>query len=369
VKIAAVELYGIDLHYAHGTYVMSGGRAVDSLASTLVRVLTDDGLEGWGETCPLGTIYLAEYAEGARAALRELAPAVLGADPRNLGDVLSRLDGALMGHAYAKSAIDIACWDLLGKAAGLPVCDLLGGRLSERFALYVAVPFGPPDEMAAYVEARKAEGIRAFQLKIGGDPHEDAARVRAALELTDQHDRVIADANCAWRLRDAVVAAQLLEGLPVFFEQPCPTLEECVGVRRRTMLPMVLDEIILDVPSLLRAHSNAAMEAINLKINRVGGLTPAKLMRDLAQEVGLSVTPEASWGGDVVTAAVSHLAASTRPETLFTVSFMNDWVEEHVAGYEPRSMNGLGSAPAAPGLGITVDRGALGAPLAVCRPG
>jgi L-alanine-DL-glutamate epimerase-like enolase superfamily enzyme len=128
---------------------------------------------------------------------------------------------------------------------------------------------------------------------------------------------------------------------------------------------MVLDEIILDVPSLMQAVSANALEAFNLKISRVGGLTKARLLRDLAQELGLRVTLEDTWGGDVTTAAVAHLAASTRPEHLLTVSFMNDWTNEHIAGYEPRSSNGVGAAPSGTGLGIEVDLELLGEPLFV----
>ena len=192
--------------------------------------------------------------------------------------------------------------------------------------------------MTAYVEARRAEGVHRFQLKLGSDPHDDARRVRAALEATTDEDVLIADANGGWRLQDAVVAARLLDGLDrVFFEQPCPTLEECLYVRQRTTLPMVLDEVITDVPAFLRAFHAGGMEAINLKISRVGGLTRAREIRSLAEALGIRLTIEDTWGGDVVTAAVSHLAASVRPEALFTVSFMNDWTNEHVAGYEPRS--------------------------------
>ena len=293
-----------------------------------------------------------------------LAPALLGADPRNLADVNRRLDAALLGHGYAKSALDIACWDILGRAAGLPVATLLGGRLQERFPLYMAVPLGSAEEMTAYVAARQAEGIHRFQLKLGADPHEDVARVKAVLDATGPDDVIVADANGGWRLQDAVVAARLLDCLPrLFFEQPCPTLEECLIVRERTTLPMVLDEVIVDVQSLLRAYHAKAMEAINLKIGKVGGLTRARVVRDLAESLGLRLTIEDTWGGDVTTAAISHLAASTRPDALFTVSFMNDWVDEHVAGHEPRSRDGFGAAPAGPGLGIEVDADALGEPL------
>ena len=362
--IARVEVYGYGLTYVHGDYVMSGGRVVRRLESTVVRVVTESGIDGFGEVCPLGPAYLSAHAAGARAALGELAPAVVGVDAGNLAEVAQAMDAALRGHGYAKSALDVACWDVLGKAAGVPVCDLLGGRRQESFPLYVAVPLGPAEQMVEHVRTLKADGVRQFQLKLGADPAEDAARVRAVVEATDDRDVVVADANGGWRLQEAVAAARLLDDLPrVHLEQPCLTLEECIQVRRQTSLPFVLDESITGVQSLLRAWSAQAMEAVNLKISKVGGLSHARLIRDLAEALGLGLTIEDTWGGDVTTAAVSQLAASTSPPALFTVSFMNDWSKEHVAGYEPRSVGGRGSAPDRPGLGIDVELALLGEPL------
>ena len=159
-------------------------------------------------------------------------------------------------------------------------------------------------------------------------------------------------------------AARGMEGLPRFyFEQPCPTMEECIEVRKHTTMPMVYDEVVSDTRSLLRAAQEGGAGAFNLKVSKVGGLTKAKLMRDLGQELGLQVTIEDTWGGDVVSATSAHLAASTRPKSLLSVSFMNDWTNEHVAGYRPKSENGFGSAPSGAGLGIEVDVGLLGEPL------
>jgi L-alanine-DL-glutamate epimerase-like enolase superfamily enzyme len=360
VRIARVDVFAYDLRYAHGEYVMSGGRTVTSLPSTLVRVTTDSGLTGWGETCPLGPAYLEAHAGGARAALGVLAPALLGADPGNLGAVWTAMDAALRGHGYAKAALDIACLDVLGRALGVPLSTLLGGVRSPDFPLYVAIPLGPAAAMVEHVRERRAEGVRHFQLKLGADPREDAARVRAVLE--EDLDALVADANGGWRLQDAVIAARALEGLEgVLFEQPCPTLEECLVVRERTTLPMVLDEVITDAGALIRAYG--AMEAVNLKLGRVGGLSKARLLRDLGAELGLRFTIEDSWGGDVTTAAVSHLAASTAPDHLLMASFMNDWTLDHVAGYEPRSAGGRGAAPTGPGLGVEVDVERLGEPI------
>jgi L-alanine-DL-glutamate epimerase-like enolase superfamily enzyme len=355
--IARIDLFSYDLTYAHGEYVMSGGRSITTLSSTVAAVTTDDGLVGFGETCPLGSNYLPAHAAGARAALCELAPQLIGLDPLAVSDAM---DAALLGHPYAKSALDVACWDVFARACGRPLCELLGGRKQERFPLYVAVPLGPPEAMAAFVQARRAEGVHRFQLKLGGAPLEDAARARAVVEATGDEDIIYGDANGGWRLRDALIAARALADLPRFIlEQPCPTLEECLRVGQ----PLILDEVITDVQSLLRAWESGRLLGINLKISRVGGLTPARVIRDVGQELGLTVNIEDSWGGDLVTAAVSQLAASTRPETLQMVSFMNDWTNEHVAGYEPRSVDGIGAAPAGPGLGVDVDLATLGEPF------
>src|SRR3954465_11262311 len=358
MRIVRIDVHGYELRYAHGEYVMSGGRSIASLPSTVVRVETESGVVGWGETCPLGSTYLPASAAGARTALGELAPALLGVDATNFGGVWEAMDGALRGHVYAKAAVDIACWDVLGRFARTPVATLLGGVLAEDFPLYVAIPLGPVADMVADVRARRDEGVRRFQLKLGADPREDAARVRAVLDATGEDELVIADANGGWRLQDATVAARALEGLDrVLFEQPCPTLEECLVVRERTTLPMVLDEVITDPQALTRAYG--AMGGVNLKLGRVGGLSKARLVRDLGQELGLRFCIEDSCRGDVTRAAVSHLAASPRPEALLMASFMNDWTLDHIAGYRPRSVNGRGSAPGGPGLGIDVFPEAL----------
>ena len=228
----------------------------------------------------------------------------------------------------------------------------------------MAIPLGPPSDMADFVTRERSLGIRNFQAKLGGAPEEDARRVAAILAATGPGDAVIGDANGGWRRQDAIIAARLLEGSERFrLEQPCPTLEECLAIRRMTTLPMALDEVIVDLPTLVRAAGLDAMDQINLKVGRVGGLLPARLMRDAAISLGLRLMIEDSWGGDVVTAAVAHLAAGTPPEALFAVSFMNDWTNEHIAGYAPRSSGGVGRVPDGPGLGIEVDVAGLGAPL------
>ena len=360
MKINQIIAYGYDLTYRYGNYVMSGNQVITGIPSTVVRIKTDQGLEGWGEVCPLGPLYLDSHGPGARAAIQAMASALIGVDPTNLSAVHQAMDRSLRGHAYAKSALDMACWDILGKATGKDVATLLGGRLQENFKLYKAVPLGPAEEMQQYVIDRKAEGISRFQLKIGANPYEDAQRVRLVADVTEDSDIIVADANGGWRLQDAMIAARLLEPIQrVFFEEPCKTLEECLYVRQHTSLPMILDEVITDVNTMINAFNQRGMEGVNLKISKFAGLTGSKLVRDIADKLGLRVTVEDTWGGDLVSAAVSHLAASTKADQIITVSFMNDWTNEHICGYQPRSNNGTGSAPDGPGLGVEVDTSCL----------
>ncbi len=359
MKIVGVDVFGYDLHYAHGEYVMSGDRAATSEIGTLVRLRTDAGLEGWGEVTPLGNRYLPTHFAEVRAALHTLSPALIGQDASNLSGVRRTLDGVLLGGGYAKSAVDVACWDLLGQRAGLPVSALLGGVLQEDFPLYEAVPLGSPEQMTDFVLRRSAGGIHRFQLKVGNNPHEDAARTRAVVLAAEPDTVVVADANGGWNLRDATTAVREMADLPIFVEQPCQDTDDCARAMRHCALPLVLDESVVTIKDVIEAKHEAGAVCVNVKISRVGGLTQAAQIRDLMQELNLMVSIEDTWGGDVVSAAVSHLAASTRPESMLNVSFMNDWTDGHVAGWLPRSRDGRGSAPTGPGLGITVSTDGL----------
>src|SRR6059058_3622718 len=195
MKIIRTSAYRVELPLHEGSYKWSGGKSVSVFDSTVVEVETDAGLVGYGEVCPLGPFYLPAYAEGVRVGLRELAPHLIGSDPRELAKLNHRMDAALKGHPYVKSGIDMACWDLLGKAAGLPVCTLMGGRFGGRVRLYRAISQESPDAMAAKVAGYRAEGYTRFQLKVGGDPDTDIERIRSVRNMLQPTDRLVADAN------------------------------------------------------------------------------------------------------------------------------------------------------------------------------
>lgn len=352
MKIARVFAHRVELPLVEGSYKWSGGKSVSVFDSTIVGVETDDGLVGYGEVCPLGPFYLPAYAEGVRAGLRELAPHLIGYDPRELAVLNQRMDAALKGHPYVKSGIDIACWDLLGKATGLPVCVLMGGRFGESVRLYRAISQQSAEEMARSVAGYRADGYTRFQLKVGGNPDEDIERIHATRSVLKPTDRLVADANTGWTQHEAMRVVRGVRDVDVYIEQPCLTYEECLAVRRNTDHPFVLDENVDSLDMLLRAKADLAMDVVNLKISKLGGLTKTKQARDLCASMGIAMTLEDSWGGDITTAAIAHLAHSTPEEYRFTSTDFNSYVTVSTATGAPKRENGYMRASTAPGLGI-----------------
>src|SRR5258705_9852490 len=360
MKITRIFAHRVGLPLHETTYKWSGGKSVTVFDSTIVGVETDTGLVGYGEVCPLGPFYLPAYAEGVRAGLRELGTHLLGEDPRQLARLNRTMDGALKGHPYVKSGIDIACWDILGQATAMPVCELLGGRYGEDFHLYRAISQESPEQMAARVAGYRTEGYRRFQLKVGGDPDVDIARIRAVAAKLAPGDRLVADANTGWVQHEAVRVANAVREVDVYIEQPCLAYEECLAVRRQCEHPFILDESIDDLNILLRAKADLAMDVVNLKISKLGGLTKIRQARDLCVSMGIAMTLEDSWGGDIATAAIAHLAHSTPPEFLFSTTDFNSYVTVSTADGAPQRVNGRMAASKSPGLGITPKLDVLG---------
>jgi L-alanine-DL-glutamate epimerase-like enolase superfamily enzyme len=351
-KITKIETFQVDLPLYEGSYKWSGGNRVEVFDSTVVAIHTDAGVTGYGEVCPLGPAYLPAYAKGARTGIAELAPHLIGADPTALSVVNGMMDAALRGHPYVKSALDMACWDILGKVTGQPVVTLLGGRYGESFALYRAISQESPKEMAGKVAHYRAEGYTKFQLKVGGDPDTDIERIHEAAAELRPGDVLIADANTGWTQHQALRVADAVRHVDVYIEQPCASYQECLAVRRHTNRPFILDEVVDSVGMLVEGVGDQAMDVINLKISKVGGLTKARQIRDLAVSLGIALTIEDTWGGDIVTAAIAHLAHSTPPGYLFSATDFNSYVTVSIAGGAPQRSHGRLAAGPAPGLGV-----------------
>ena len=365
MKIVRISAFGLTLPLRR-PYELQGGRLrFEELDSTLVRLDTDEGMSGWGEGCPWGSTYLPAFPRGVRAGIEELAPALLGQDPRRTDVVNSVMDKALPGHPYVKSAIDIACWDILGKSTGLPVCDLLGGRRPGGVTIQSSIPSADPTEMLRTIESYHARGYTIHSAKVGSDVAADIERIDYLAEHIPVGNSLTIDANRAWMPDQAIRVMRATEAVDAYFEQPCATYDGSLQVRRATRQPILLDEIIHTYADLLRAHRDRACEGIGLKLNRVGGLTKARLFRDFCVQTGMRLNIEDTGGTALADTAAVHLAQATPARYQRGTWFCHEMITVDPIIGGARNLGGVTRAPDIPGLGAEPDPEALGDPVLV----
>jgi L-alanine-DL-glutamate epimerase-like enolase superfamily enzyme len=206
--------------------------------------------------------------------------------------------------------------------------------------------------MAGKVTLYRAEGYTKFQLKVGGDPDTDIERIQQCAAKLERGDVLIADANTGWTQHQALRVADAVREVDVYIEQPCASYAECLVVRRHTNRPFVLDEVVDSLAMVVEGVRDQAMDVINLKISKVGGLTKARQIRDLSVSLGIALTIEDTWGGDIITAAIAHLAHSTPPNYLFTATDFNSYLTVSNATGAPQREDGRLAASTLPGLGV-----------------
>ncbi len=365
MKITKVRAFQKDLPYSGGGLAMGDrsadrGEIFDTFNSTVVVIDTDSGISGVGESCPWGTMNI-----GALPALPSLAEALLGKDPRDVHTIERAMDAAIEQNSYAKSTVDMACWDILGKSAGMPVYRLLGGMQIDGAPLYRCVMEQEHDQIRSEMEQYRAAGYKFFKLRVGIEPEKDIALIRFAAGLAQPGEVVYADANCRWTLHDALRVVRAVDDLDIMIEQPCLTYEECLHVRSRTNLSMKLDELVTDLSIAERMTRDLIADVACVKMSRVGGLTKARRIRDYLVDHGIKVVTECMMGGEVVSAAVSHFAASTPPELLFNTTDLHSYHTEPTGTPAPPTSDGRMYCHDTPGLGVEPDFDSLGDPVAV----
>lgn len=348
---------------SHTAYYMAEGKTCDTVETVVIAIETDAGLTGWGEVCPIPH-YLPAYARGVAPALQELAPVIFGGDPVGVEALMASADAFLPGHVYAKSALDIALWDITGQVAGLPVNALMGGRRQDTLPLYHSITCVEPDEMGRMACEAQGQGITQFQAKLGatGDWQTDVERLIKVREAVGPGPLVYGDWNCGATTLDAIRVGRAAAHLDVMLEQPCATLEECARVQTATGLPMKLDELAHDAASMLAAHRLGIMDAVALKLSKFGGLSATRRARDLCLHLGAKMCIECTWGSDIVTAAALHLGAATPPGRVLNVCDLSGYVSPRLAPDAPTRTDGRIAPPDGPGLGIIVDQDRLGTP-------
>lgn len=369
MKITGIDVFKKYLPFLGGTYRLSGGRTYEGFEATYVRLTTDTGLEGWGESTPFGSTYIAAHAAGVRAGVEELAPSILGKDPRQVDRIYDAMDMALVGHLHAKTPIDVACWDLFGKSVGLPVSELLGGSTGERMPLISSIYAGDPEDMRARVQTYRERGFLAHSVKIGaseaeGGPALDASRVEACLADRQAGEYFLADANGGMSVEHALrMLRKLPADIEIVLEAPCETWRETVSLKKRCNLPIHMDELALDDKSIAQIIAEDAADGISLKISKAGGLTQARKQRDLCRATGLTLDVQDTVGSDVAYATILQMGQTIPRRTLTCVAECRYVDCGGIADFDVPLIDGGVLAPTRPGLGIDINIDAMGEPV------
>ena len=362
MRITGVRAYGVGLPQKEGSYKW-GTQSFAAFDSTVVVLDTDEGVQGYGEICPLGPSYMPSFADGARAGMAIIAPHLIGLDPREPEVVSYVMDMALKGHPYAKSGLDIAVWDLAAKAAGVSVATMLGGAHTDKVKLFRVIGRDAPEAMVERLHEYRAEGFSQYQMKVGEGLDIDLARMLAVTDALEPTDTLAADANTGWRQHEAMRVADVVADRPLYIEQPCLTYAECVALRPHLKRPMILDEVMDSRRAIRQGAIDGAMDVINLKISRFGGLSGARRAKDLCVDLGISMTIEDTWGGEIATAAIAQLAATVQPGFHFQSSAFHDYHSQAIAEGGPVVADGYMSVSTEPGLGVTPLWDILGDPI------
>ncbi|WP_264214066.1 mandelate racemase/muconate lactonizing enzyme family protein [Leisingera thetidis] len=365
MKIAEIHIYQHDLPVKNGPYTMANAE-VWALDTTLVKLVADNGLTGWGETCPVGPTYADSHAGGARAALMTMAEGLIGAEVAPV-TLHRRMDGLLNGHNYAKAAIDIAAHDLLGRHLGVSVSELLGGAATDRVPSYYATGVGAPDDIARLAAEKLAEGYPRLQVKVGGRPVElDIETIRKVWEkIGTSGMRLAVDGNRGWTTRDALRVSRECPQIPFILEQPCNTLEDLQKIRPQISHGLYMDENSTSLNTVITAAGTGLVDGFGMKLTRLGGLQPMRAFRDICEARNLPHTCDDSWGGDIIAAACTHIGATVKPGLLEGVWLAAPYIEgNYDAENGIRIEGGHINVPQGPGLGIIPDESLFGAPAA-----
>lgn len=343
---------------------MSRGRTCSGQPSLVVRIRTDNGYEGWAESAPLGSDYLPSSFTSELAALKELAPVILGLDPCSPAIINTTMDRAMMAGLPAKAILDMACWDIFGRKMKLPTATLLGGQLTKYMPAFSVIGVGDPQTGVQKARDELGKGLKAMQMKVGDDPFNDARRVKAICEAMPDSVDMWADANGGWNLEQALKFTRALgQDTAISIEQPCRLLSDSAAVGQRTGVPITLDESIVTMVDLVNAY-NVGVTCVNIKISRVGGFTKARALRDAAVALDMMVTVDDTWGCALTTVQNIQLAASTPPERLRAVDLFAEWTSPAIVEIPRMQSDGLVACTNLPGNGFgLIDAEIFGEPL------
>lgn len=362
MKIAAVESYPVRVPLKPERRMVSALGQHTVSEYVLVRLVTDDGLEGVGEATVMAR-WSGETVWSARALIdRLLGPLLIGRDPHDVREIDAVMDRACAHNWFTKAAIEMACWDLQGKAAGKPVYELLGGaKRPLSFRCRFSLGAYDPDRAAKTAAERVAAGFTTIKVKVGGDPAVDIKRVRAVRAAIGPDVALMIDANCGWDAETAVDAIRRLGDCHLsLVEQPTPDGDYAAmaRVRRETGCEVLADDICFNLAHARELIRNDCCDAISVYPGKNGGIRKALAIVDFAAEHGVACSIGSNLELDVATAAMGHLIVAARNMQVerYPGDALGPAYHEFSIAKNPLSIDGpMVTINDRPGLGIDVD--------------
>lgn len=314
MKITALKVYAVNIPTIKSYQVATLG-TINTTQSVVVELHTNEGITGIGETDP-ALMFTGESQQTVMTMLKHhLGPAILGSNPMQIEKLHQRMEQVCLGNPFAKAAIDLASYDLMGKALGVPVYQLLGGLVHERLPVMWSLGSAPPDENAREALTKVEEGYRTIGLKLGILPPElDLQRVARVREAVGEDIQIRCDANQGWNVVTAIDTIQRLGEYNVaMIEQPIPkgNLSGMAQIVRTVNIPVGVDESLSSPQDALQIIRAGAADFYSLKTTKQGGLNPSKKIVALVETAGGKIFVNSMIEMGISVMSGLHFAAST----------------------------------------------------------
>jgi muconate cycloisomerase len=348
---------GVTTKTAHGEHITS--------PYVILKVYTDEGIVGIGEAT-VAPRWSGETSRGCVAIVEDLfEPALVGSDPTDITSVCAKMDEVVKLNPFAKSAVEMALWDILGKSQDRPLYELLGGRARDLIPIKMVIGAFDVRHALQLAERFLSEGFTCLKVKVGLDVDGDVARVKAVRDIAGPDIRIGVDANCGWRVEQAVEALRRMEPLDILFvEQPVgrddPTL--MAEVRQATSIPVMADESVFTPTEALAIVREGAVDVISLYPGKNGAITASRRISQIARSAGIVCHTGSNLELGVATAAMAHLAAAdqTIDSETYPADILGPLYHDHDLLTESVSIGPHGACPPeGPGLGVSLDEDAL----------
>ncbi|WP_243291600.1 dipeptide epimerase [Bacillus sp. FJAT-47783] len=358
MKIKSIELFGIRLPFI--TPFIVSYHTYNDMPSIIVKIETDDGLIGYGEGTPDEHVTGEEWKSTYEMIKNILAPELIGENPFNIEKIHEKMNKKIYGAPTAKAAIDIACYDLMGKAANQPVYNLLGGKYRDSLKIAKVISILESNEMASIAKEAIANGYKELKLKVGTDKQKDVERIRAVREAVGSGIPIRVDANQGWMYSsDALYVLQRVKDCDIdWIEQPvlADDMDALLEVKEKTLIPVMIDEGLHGNKEMREVISKRAADKINIKLMKCGGLFPATKLVHQAEMAGLTCQIGSMVESSVASSAGLHLA--TAKKNILSNELTGPLMFSKDIGnltYEPPHI----TIPDTPGLGIVINEAML----------